>query len=150
MREPQQPITILVADDDPEDRLLLTEALAEVQAHSDVRWVENGEELLDYLWRRGRYTDLASAPCPSLILLDLNMPKKNGWEALTEIRADAALAHVPIVVLTTSRAQEDVLRSYALGANSFITKPSTYAGLVDFMQGISTYWREAVQRPGEK
>ena len=143
-------ITILLADDDPEDRLLLSEALAEVRSGSDLHWVENGEELLDYLWRRGCYSDAASAPPPNLILLDLNMPKKNGWEVLKEIRADPALAHIPVVVLTTSRMPEDVTRSYALGANSFISKPSTFVGLVDLMQTLSKYWMETVQLPGKE
>lgn len=147
MRDLKKSITIVLADDDPEDRLLLSQALAEVEPHSDLHCVGNGEELLDYLWGRGPYSDRTSAPPPSLILLDLNMPKKNGWEALQEIRADPALAHVPVILLTTSRMQEDIARSYALGANSFITKPATFAGLVTLMQTLSKYWLETVQLP---
>jgi CheY-like chemotaxis protein len=142
-----RPVTILMADDDPDDRLLAAEALRESRVASDLRFVEDGEQLLDYLRRRGRWTDPAQSPWPGLVLLDLNMPRMDGREALAEIKADPALRRIPVVVLTTSRAQADVLRSYDLGASSFITKPATYAGLVDAMRALGRYWTEIVELP---
>src|SRR5215211_1811341 len=118
-----RPIVILLADDDEEDRMLAGDALEESRVVNDLRFVEDGEELLDYLYRRGRYSEPGAAPTPGLILLDLNMPKKDGREALREIKADADLRRIPVVVLTTSKAEEDIYRTYDLGANSFITKP---------------------------
>ena len=141
------PITILMADDDPDDRLLAAEALRESRVGNDLRFVEDGEQLLDYLRRRGRWADPAQSPRPGLVLLDLNMPRKDGREALAEIKADPELRRIPVVVLTTSRAQADVLRSYDLGANSFITKPVTFQGLVDAMRVLGRYWIEIVELP---
>jgi len=127
---------ILMADDDADDRLLAKDALAECSTMGDLICVENGEELLDFLKRRGRFSDPASAPRPGLILLDLNMPKKDGREVLAEIKADAGLRSIPVVVLTTSKAEEDIARTYDLGVNSFITKPVTFDGLVHAMMSI--------------
>src|SRR3982750_3470141 len=115
MPHPPKPITILMADDDADDRELTREASAESRLANDLRFVEDGEELLDYLKRRGRYADPASSPRPGLILLDLNMPRKDGREALEEIKADPELKCIPVVVLTTSKTEEDILRSYGLG-----------------------------------
>lgn len=142
-------ITILMADDDPDDRLLAAEALRESRVANDLRFVEDGEQLLDYLRRRGRWADPALSPRPGVVLLDLNMPRMDGREALAAIKADPALRRIPIVVLTTSRAEADVLRSYDLGANSFITKPVTFGGLVDAMRVMGRYWIEIVQLPPE-
>jgi CheY-like chemotaxis protein len=144
-----QPITILMADDDPDDRLLAAEALRASRVANDLRFVEDGEQLLDYLHRRGRWADPAESPRPGVVLLDLNMPRMDGREALAAIKGDAALRRIPVVVLTTSRAEEDVLRSYDLGANSFITKPVTFAGLVDAMRVLGRYWIEIVELPQE-
>jgi two-component system, response regulator len=141
-------MTILMADDDKEDCRLSQEALNDSRLLNEMRFVYDGEELMDYLRGRGEYGDGGrDAPEPGIILLDLNMPKMDGREALAEIKADPNLRSIPVVVLTTSRAEEDVLRSYDLGANSFITKPVTFAGLVDVMQGLSKYWFEIVALP---
>ena len=109
--------------------------------------MEDGEELLEYLQRRGRYADLKDAPLPGLILLDLNMPRKDGREALKEIKADANLRRIPIVVLTTSKAEEDILRTYDLGVNSYITKPVTFKSLVELIKLLGRYWFEVVELP---
>src|SRR5437762_2519928 len=116
----RRPLTILIAEDDVEDQMLLEEAFGESQWVTDLRFVEDGEQLLDYLHQRGRYADPGVAPRPGVILLDLNMPRKDGREALQEIKADPTLRQIPIIVLTTSRAEEDIFRSYDLGVNSFI------------------------------
>jgi CheY-like chemotaxis protein len=121
-------VTILVADDDPEDCLLIKEAVKEGLLLNGLRFVEDGEELMDYLRHEGGYKSPSSSPRPGIILLDLNMPRKDGREALKEIKSDPDLKGIPVVVLTTSKAEEDILRSYNLGANSYITKPVTFAG----------------------
>jgi CheY-like chemotaxis protein len=140
------PITILLADDDEEDRVMTEEALKESRLANNLRFVTDGEELTDYLFRRGTYAD-ENAPTPGLILLDLNMPKKDGREALAEIKSDPQLRQIPVVVLTTSKAEEDILRTYELGVNSFITKPVTFEGLVDAMAVFTHYWFEIVALP---
>jgi CheY-like chemotaxis protein len=147
--EPAQPkpITIVLADDDADDRMLARDALAEARLANDLFFVQDGEELLDFLRRRGRYADPAAAPRPGLILLDLNMPRKDGREALAEIKADPDFRRIPVVVLTTSKAEEDVYRTYDLGVNSFITKPVTFEGLVSVMKALGTYWFEIVELP---
>ena len=147
MRDPGQPITILLADDDEEDRMLTADALEESRVVNDLRFVEDGDELLDYLYHRGKYSDPSTAPAPGLILLDLNMPRKDGREALREIKADPDLRRIPIVVLTTSKAEEDIYRTYDLGANSFVTKPVSFEGLVNVMRDIGRYWIEIVELP---
>jgi len=140
-------ITILLADDDPDDRLLARQALEKSRLANDLRCVEDGEELLDYLHRRGKYADPKESPRPGLILLDLNMPRKDGREALREIKNDPRLRDIPIVVLTTSKAEEDVARTYNLGVNSYITKPVQFSALVEIMRAIGTYWFEIVELP---
>jgi CheY-like chemotaxis protein len=147
MTEARRAITILMADDDPDDRLLAREALEESRLGNDLHFVADGEELMDYLLRRGAYADPAASPRPGLILLDLNMPRKDGREALREIKAHPELRRIPVVVLTTSRADEDVLRSYDLGANSFISKPVTFEALVGTMRALGRYWIEIVELP---
>lgn len=149
MNNHPRPIVILLADDDEEDRMLAADALEESRVVNDLRFVEDGEELLDYLYHRGRYSDVASSPTPGLILLDLNMPRKDGREALREIKADPELRRIPVVVLTTSKAEEDIYRTYDLGANSFITKPVSFEGLVSVMREIGRYWIEIVELPPE-
>lgn len=138
-------ITIIIADDDPEDRMLAEDALKESRLVNDVRFVEDGEELLDYLQLRGKYTDPDSAPRPGMILLDLNMPRMDGREALKVIKNDPELRRIPVVVLTTSKAEEDIYRSYDLGVNSFIIKPVTFDSLVNIMRVLETYWFEIVE-----
>jgi CheY-like chemotaxis protein len=142
-----KPITILMADDDEEDCELTREALQDARLANSMKFVHDGQELVDYLKRRGRYADGSEAPRPGIILLDLNMPKKDGREALAEIKADDSLRRIPIVVLTTSKDEEDVLRTYDLGASSFITKPVTFAALVEVMANWRRYWFEIVDLP---
>jgi two-component system, response regulator len=143
-----RPITILLADDDADDRMMAGEALAESRLANDLRFVEDGEELMDYLHRRGRYAEPADAPRPGLILLDLNMPRKDGREALREIKGDPVLRKIPVVVLTTSQAEEDIYRTYDLGVNSFITKPVMFESMVAVMKALGKYWFEIVELPG--
>lgn len=143
-------VTILMADDDDDDCLLAREALAESRLANKLYFVKDGEELMDYLYRRGKYVQQSDSPRPGLILLDLNMPKKDGREALTLIKSDPNLRQIPVVVLTTSKAEEDVYRSYDLGANSFITKPVTFASLVEVIKTIGKYWFEIVELPLER
>ncbi|HVF87130.1 MAG TPA: response regulator [Pyrinomonadaceae bacterium] len=143
-------ITILLADDDADDRMMASDALEESRLANDLRFVEDGEELMDYLCRRGRYAGTNVAPRPGLILLDLNMPRKDGREALREIKADPELRKIPVVVLTTSKAEEDIYRTYDLGVNSFITKPVMFESLVEVMRTLGKYWFEIVELPFER
>lgn len=145
----QSTVTILMADDDEEDSMLVREALAKSQLSIELYIVKNGEELMDYLYNRGQYTDRSKAPRPGLILLDLNMPKKDGLEVLRDIKIDPYLRQIPVVVLTTSSAEEDIYHTYDLGANSFITKPVTFDSLVEVMQAVGKYWFEIVELPLE-
>ncbi|MFN4258307.1 MAG: response regulator [Gemmataceae bacterium] len=147
MSHPEKLVEILMADDDPDDRLLTARALHEYRLKNGIRFVADGEELMDYLHRRGKYADPATSPTPGLILLDLNMPKKDGREALAEIKADPELRKIPVVILTTSKAEEDILRSYDLGVNSYITKPVTFQELAEQMRILSVYWFEIVKLP---
>jgi CheY-like chemotaxis protein len=144
---PTRPLTILLADDDEEDRELARDALQDSLAN-EMRFVVDGQDLLDYLRREGRWAGPeVDAPRPGIILLDLNMPKKDGREALAELKADESLRRIPVVVLTTSKDEEDVLTAYDLGVSSFITKPVTFGGLVDVMRTWSQYWFEIVELP---
>ncbi len=147
MSQKNYTIPILIADDDEEDRMLVEDAMEESRLTNPLHFVENGEEVMDYLYHRGRFEDAAKFPRPGLILLDLNMPKKDGREVLAEIRANAEFRKIPIVVLTTSKAEEDILRTYDLGVNSYITKPVTFAGLVEIVQNLGKYWFEIVSIP---
>ena len=140
-------IPILMAEDDEDDRLLTQHAFDESCLANPLFFVNDGEELLDYLYHRGRYTASEQFPLPGLILLNLNMPKKDGREVLQEIKADANLKHIPVIVLTTSYEEEDVMRSYSLGVSSFITKPITFEQLVEVIQCIGHYWFEIVALP---
>ena len=144
-----EPITILMADDDADDRRLTKDALEESRLANDLRFVENGEELLQYLRREGKFSDAESSPHPGLILLDLNMPRKDGRTALKEIKADPELRQIPVTVLTTSKADEDIFRSYDLGVNSYIVKPVTFEALVYILQTLEKYWFEIVELPPE-
>ncbi len=141
------PITILYAEDDLEDQLLLKEAITESRLANEIVFVNDGVELVDYLNRRGAYASLRGVPLPGLILIDLNMPRKDGREAIGEIKKDPALRRIPICVLTTSDAEEDIARSYDLGVSSYIRKPVTFDGLVDIARTFGKYWFEIVELP---
>lgn len=145
--EHHHPIVILMADDDLEDQMLAKEALAESRLANQLMFVNDGEELMDYLHRRPPFDDPEKAPRPGIILLDLNMPRKDGREALREIKQDPDLRRIPIVILTTSKAEEDVIRSYDLGVNSFIVKPVRFEGLITVMRSLEKYWFEIVELP---
>ena len=147
MSRPGQSITILMADDDPDDRMLTRDAFAASRLANDLRFVTNGEELMDYLRRRGPYSATAAAPRPDVILLDLNMPRKSGREALREIKGDSNLRRIPVIILTTSKAEEDVYRGYDLGANCYIQKPVTFASLVEVVHALGTFWFQIVTLP---
>ena len=147
MNQSEEMVQILMADDDPDDRLLAEKALHEYRLKNGIRFVEDGEELMDYLYHRGKYAAPGSSPVPGLILLDLNMPRKDGREALAEIKRDPVLHRIPVVILTTSKAEEDIVRAYDLGVNSYITKPVSFQGLAEVMKTLSIYWFEIVKLP---
>lgn len=147
MAKARKPVTILVADDDPDDRLMMEEALEESRLANDLHFVEDGEELMDYLHHRGKYENADDFPRPKLLLMDLNMPKKDGREALKEIKGDRNLRQIPVVVLTTSKSEEDIYRTYDLGVSSFITKPVTFESLVELINNLGKYWFEIVELP---
>jgi CheY-like chemotaxis protein len=142
-----KPITILMADDDEDDRLLTQDALAESRVLNELHFVEDGVELLEYLERKGKFEDKGSSPRPGLILLDLNMPRMDGREALQAIKANPNLKGIPVVILTTSKQEEDMVKGYDLGAASYITKPVTFDGLVELMKALGKYWVEFVELP---
>ena len=139
--------TILMADDDPDDRMMMKEALDENNFSHSLQFVEDGEELLDYLHQRGKFTG-QKVVTPNLILLDLNMPKIDGREALSQIKSDAKLKRIPVIILSTSRAEEDIVKTYDLGVNSFISKPVHYNDLVLVAREIGNYWFSTVSLPG--
>jgi CheY-like chemotaxis protein len=143
---PDRPFTILLADDDEEDRELARDALQDSRLANEMQFVDDGQDLLDYLRHEGRWAP-EDSPRPGIILLDLNMPRKDGREALQEIKADHSLRRIPVVVLTTSKDEADVLATYDLGVSSFITKPVTFGGLVDVMKTWTQYWLEIVELP---
>jgi CheY-like chemotaxis protein len=142
-----KPRSILVAEDDPDDRQWIKDALAECHLGIHVDFVTDGEELMDFLQHRGKYVVTTNLAYPGLVLLDLNMPKKDGRESLREIKTDPRLRHIPIVVLTTSRAEEDTFRTYDIGANSVIHKPVTFDNLVQIMQTLTDYWFKITELP---
>ena len=147
MMKNKNPITVLLADDDADDRQTVREAFVEARLLNDLRYVVDGQDLMDYLLHEGKYTAPGAAPRPGIILLDFNMPKMDGREALREIKAHPDLRRIPVVVLTTSKAEEDVFRSYDLGANSFITKPVTFSSMVETIKVLGEYWFEIVELP---
>ena len=140
-------ITIVMADDDDDDYLLTKKALAESKLLNKLHRVKDGEELIEYLRHEGQYTDISEFERPGIFLLDLNMPRKDGREALKEIKSDPALSSIPVVVFTTSKAEEDIYKTYQLGVNSFITKPVTFDNLIKVMQTLGEYWLEIVELP---
>lgn len=143
----KKPVVILMAEDDEDDYLLTKDAFRESHLLNDLRRVVDGEELMDYLLRRRQYENPEDSPRPTLILLDLNMPRKDGRKALQEIKSDPNLCDIPVIVLTTSQTHEDILRSYQLGVNSFIRKPATFEQLVTIMKDFKRYWFEIVELP---
>lgn len=143
-------LVVLMADDDEDDRMLAGRAWKKCRFTNDLVFVHDGEELMEYLRHEGKYTEEGTAPRPGMILLDLNMPRKDGREALREIKADPKLRKIPIVVLTTSKAEEDILRTYDLGVNSFITKPITFDSLVTTLETLGNYWFRIVKLPIEE
>ena len=145
----ERPISILVADDDPDDRMMIQEAFTENRIANQIVFVEDGEQLMTYLRREGLFAEHKDKPYPGIILLDLNMPKKDGREALRELKADPDLCRIPIIVLTTSQAEEDIVRTYGLGVSSFITKPVSFEGLVEAVRVICQYWIQIVALPPE-
>jgi len=147
MNKEMKSIIMMYAEDDPEDRMLLEDAWEESGLSNELHFVEDGEALMDYLCRRGKYADLTGQPLPGLILLDLNMPKKDGREALGEIKGDPNLRRIPIVVLTTSKEEEDIIRSYDMGVSGFIIKPVTFESLCEMIKCVSKYWFEIVELP---
>lgn len=147
MSQDNRLFTILMVDDDPDDRLLFKEACEEVRLRNPIEFLENGEQLVDYLKRQGSYANLQGAPYPGIILLDLNMPLKDGREALEEIKNDAELRHIPIIVLTTSKDEDDILSSYGLGASSYIVKPISLDRLMRVVNSIGEYWVQIVEVP---
>ena len=150
MSHPATPVTILVADDDPDDRQLIAEAFEEAKIRNDLRFVEDGVELLEYLRRAGKYAAPDSAPRPGLILLDLNMPRMDGREALGVIKEDRNLRSIRVIIMTTSKAEQDIVKSYDLMASSFITKPVRFESLVDVVKTIGKYWLEVVELPPDE
>ena len=147
MNVPSNPITILMADDNPDDRALTAESMKEARLLNVIRFVENGEELLDYLRAKGKYAPPAAAPRPGLILLDLNMPRKDGRTVLKELKQDPDLNSIPVVVLTSSKDDEDIYRSYDLGVSSYVVKPVTFEALADTLQMLKKYWFQIVEVP---
>ncbi|MCA1818463.1 MAG: response regulator [Thermoplasmatota archaeon] len=138
---------ILMAEDDEDDYVIARDVFADHRIANELRWVKDGQELLDYLRRKGKYADSTQSPDPGLILLDLNMPRKDGREALKEIKSDPHLRRIPVVILTTSKAEEDIFRSYDLGVNSFIQKPVDFQQFVAVVKSLTEYWLQIVQLP---
>lgn len=139
-------MTILIADDDADDRMFLEQALRQNSYTQNIQFVEDGEELMEYLYQTGRYNQ-TSAPWPNLLILDLNMPRKNGFQALEEVKDDPKLRRLPVIVMTTSSADEDVIKTYNLGVNSFVTKPFNFNRLVEMIGALKTYWLDTVKLP---
>ena len=139
-------MTILIADDDTDDRLFIDRALRQSGYMQTIEFVDDGEDLMHYLRRQGSYTE-QNAPWPDLLILDLNMPRKNGFQALSEIKDDPKLRRLPVIVMTTSSADEDVIKTYNLGVNSFVTKPFNFNRLVEMVGALKTYWLDTVKLP---
>jgi len=147
MEHSENLIHIHMCDDDPDDRLLFKDAITEASLINDISFTEDGQQLIEFLTRQGDYKNIQQQDLPDIILLDLNMPRKDGREALKEIKDNPKLRHIPVVILTTSKHEEDVFKSYDLGANSYITKPVTFDKLVDLVKQLSTYWFKIVKLP---
>jgi CheY-like chemotaxis protein len=146
-RDEAAPVELLLVEDNPGDVRLTKEALREGKVHNNLHWVKDGVEAIEFLRRQGKYAD---APRPDIILLDLNLPKKDGREVLSEIKNDDQLKHIPVVVLTTSKAEEDVLRSYELHANCYVTKPVDLEKFIVVVKSIDRFWLTVVTLPPSK
>lgn len=143
-------VPVLMAEDDPDDRLFIEQAFRDLCLGGALHFVENGEELMNFLRRRGSYSDPRSSPRPALILLDLNMPKKDGRQCLAEIKSDSGLQDIPVVVWTTSNLEEDIARCFEAGADSYMTKPASYPGLLEAVREIGRRWfPDPPRRQGE-
>jgi CheY-like chemotaxis protein len=136
-----------MADDDEDDILLVRDAFDESKLINELYTVFDGQELMDYLRRKGKYSSPASVPRPDIILLDLNMPKKDGRQALKEIKTDPQLKDIPVIILTSSKAEADILKTYKLGANSFVTKPVTFESMCEIVKKLGEYWFQIVRLP---
>lgn len=145
-----QSVLVLMAEDDADDRFLVEDAMHEAHLKNEINFVTDGEELMDYLLQRNAFADANRFRRPGIILLDLNMPRKDGREALKEIKDHPDLRRIPVVVLTTSKAEEDIIRTYDLGVSGYITKPVSFEGLIDVMRAIGRYWFEIVELPEQK
>ena len=143
------PVRIVVADDDADDRMMIKDAFEESKLKNPVDFVEDGVQLMEYLRREGKWEHLKDTPYPGFILLDLNMPRKDGRTALKEIKESAEMHRIPIVILTTSKAEEDIVKTYNLGVNSFICKPVSFDKLVEIVKTVGHYWIEIVALPPE-
>lgn len=144
MSSPAEPIHILLVEDDPGDVLITREALQKNKVNNALHIARDGEQALDFLYRRGEY---ANAPRPGMILLDLNLPKFDGWEVLAKIKSEPSLMTIPVVVLTTSQAEEDILRSYQLHANAYVTKPVDFDRFLQVVQQIDEFFVSVVRLP---
>jgi two-component system, chemotaxis family, response regulator Rcp1 len=144
MVDENRPVEILLVEDNPGDERLTREALKEGKVYSNLHWVKDGVEAMEFLRREGRYQDV---PRPDIILLDLNLPKKDGREVLQDIKNDNALKRIPVVVLTTSKAEEDVLRTYNLHANCYVTKPVDLEKFIVVVKSIDIFWLTVVTLP---
>ncbi len=145
--ESGRPVEILLVEDNPGDVRLTQEALKEGKVYNNLHWAKDGVEALEFLWRQGKNE---KAPRPDIILLDLNLPKKDGREVLAVIKRDDQLKHIPVVVLTTSKAEEDVLRSYELHANCYVSKPVDLEKFIAVVQSIDRFWLTVVTLPPVK
>lgn len=143
-------IPLLIAEDDPDDREMMIDAFKENSLQNDLHFMDDGEELMNYLLRKGKYSDEKKYPAPGLVLLDLNMPKKDGREALKEIRLHHYLRRIPVIVLTTSKAEEDIIETYDWGVAGFITKPTSFTEWVKVINILSQYWFSIVKLPSQK
>ena len=142
--EEAPPVEILLVEDNPGDYRLTQEALREGKVYNNLHWAQDGVEALDFLHKRGKYKDV---PRPDIVLLDLNLPKKDGREVLQEIKSDEDLKRIPVVVLTTSKAEEDVLRTYNLHANCYVTKPVDLEKFIVVVKSIDVFWLTVVTLP---
>jgi len=148
MASESKSLCLLIADDDENDYVLLNCAARRAQLPAQLCWVKDGLELLEYLRGQGCYGDSGNYPRPAVVLLDLNMPRKNGRDTLQEIRQDPSLRSLPVIIFTTSKSSEEIQLTYAAGANSFITKPPEFQRLVEMMEVLKRYWFETVTLPG--
>lgn len=147
MNKTKNAITILMAEDDPDDRLIIKDAFEEAHVCNTIHYVEDGEELLDYLYSRGKYSWPNSTLQPGIILLDLNLPKISGQDAVREIKSNLNLRRIPIVIISTSKREEDIQLMYDMGVNSYINKPNNFSLLVEIVRSLSKYWFEIVTLP---